>query len=295
MGRQGCSRRLASRARPPIGRSRRPRDGAGRLRGRPRRRGRRQRRPGPVHAGADRHGHEPDDRRRDDLPQRYDHPGRHGDERRPALRWSSCGGRVQCATLTVPLDYSDPSKGTIDLYVKRRPAADQSNRIGTLLVNPGGPGIAGHVPRRPGGAGLRRDPARPVRHRQLGPERHRPVGTPSTASTTSIPTSPSIPSPTTPPRSKRSSTPPSSSTRRASSAAAGCCRTCRRRTPPATWTPSAPPWVRTRSPTSASPTAASSAPPTPRCSPPTCGRWWWTAPRISTPATRTAPSRTSSG
>jgi pimeloyl-ACP methyl ester carboxylesterase len=42
----------------------------------------------------------------------------------------------------VPLDYSDPSKGTIDLYVKRRPAADRNNRVGTLLVNPGGPGIA---------------------------------------------------------------------------------------------------------------------------------------------------------
>jgi pimeloyl-ACP methyl ester carboxylesterase len=59
------------------------------------------------------------------------------------LTWSSCGKQVECATLPVPLDHADPSKGTIDLFVKRRPAGDPSQRIGTLFVNPGGPGLPG--------------------------------------------------------------------------------------------------------------------------------------------------------
>ncbi|HKA03079.1 MAG TPA: alpha/beta hydrolase [Acidimicrobiales bacterium] len=59
-----------------------------------------------------------------------------------SLNWQSCG-RFQCATLTVPLDYTDSSKGTIDLYLKRRPASDKANRVGSLLVNPGGPGVPG--------------------------------------------------------------------------------------------------------------------------------------------------------
>ena len=58
------------------------------------------------------------------------------------LAWSACG-KFQCATLTVPLDYTDPSKGTIDLALKRRPASQPDQRIGSLLVNPGGPGVPG--------------------------------------------------------------------------------------------------------------------------------------------------------
>ena len=57
------------------------------------------------------------------------------------LVWQPCG-RLQCATLTVPLDYADASKGTIDLNMKRRPASG-NDRVGSLLVNPGGPGVAG--------------------------------------------------------------------------------------------------------------------------------------------------------
>jgi pimeloyl-ACP methyl ester carboxylesterase len=58
------------------------------------------------------------------------------------LSWQTCG-RLQCATLAVPLDYSDASKGTINLTLKRRPAGDKSKRVGSLLVNPGGPGVPG--------------------------------------------------------------------------------------------------------------------------------------------------------
>ena len=62
-----------------------------------------------------------------------------------ALGWQTCGQKLQCATLTVPLDHADATKGTIDLFVKRRPAGSRSRRIGTLLTNPGGPGVPGTV------------------------------------------------------------------------------------------------------------------------------------------------------
>ena len=51
-------------------------------------------------------------------------------------------GTVQVGHLEVPLNYDDPSLGTIDLYVTRH-LADPAQRIGSLLVNPGGPGFGG--------------------------------------------------------------------------------------------------------------------------------------------------------
>jgi pimeloyl-ACP methyl ester carboxylesterase len=56
--------------------------------------------------------------------------------------WDDCARRLQCSHLQVPLDYNDPSKGSISLNVERRPA-DSGSPIGSLLVNPGGPGVAG--------------------------------------------------------------------------------------------------------------------------------------------------------
>ena len=63
------------------------------------------------------------------------------------LAWKPCsaasGGDAECATLTVPLDEFHPDSRTIGLGLLRVPAADPSRRIGSLLVNPGGPGAAG--------------------------------------------------------------------------------------------------------------------------------------------------------
>jgi pimeloyl-ACP methyl ester carboxylesterase len=64
-------------------------------------------------------------------------------DRVPEIDWRSCRSGLDCATYAVPLDYSDPSKGSINLYVKRRPAGKPSERIGSLFVNPGGPGVPG--------------------------------------------------------------------------------------------------------------------------------------------------------
>lgn len=58
------------------------------------------------------------------------------------LSWASCSGG-QCATLTVPVDYARPDAATIDLALLRVPAGSQSARIGSLVVNPGGPGGSG--------------------------------------------------------------------------------------------------------------------------------------------------------
>ena len=65
-----------------------------------------------------------------------------GDGRSP-LRWRKCD-RGECAVLTVPLDYETPDDGrTIDVALFRVRASNPDERIGSLLVNPGGPGASG--------------------------------------------------------------------------------------------------------------------------------------------------------
>lgn len=59
------------------------------------------------------------------------------------LDWASCDDGNECATLTVPIDYADPTGETVDLNLERAPATDQANKVGSLVVNPGGPGAPG--------------------------------------------------------------------------------------------------------------------------------------------------------
>jgi pimeloyl-ACP methyl ester carboxylesterase len=56
------------------------------------------------------------------------------------IEWDDCGA-VECADLEVPLDYADPGGERIEIYVVRTPAA--GDLIGSLFVNPGGPGAGG--------------------------------------------------------------------------------------------------------------------------------------------------------
>lgn len=58
------------------------------------------------------------------------------------LAWSECG-QNQCARLTVPIDYAHPDRGTIRLSVLKVRSTDPGKRIGSLVVNPGGPGGSG--------------------------------------------------------------------------------------------------------------------------------------------------------
>ncbi|MEV7020983.1 alpha/beta hydrolase [Kitasatospora sp. NPDC093558] len=50
---------------------------------------------------------------------------------------------MQCGTLHVPLDYANPAKDALDLALVKYPATKPDQRIGSLLVNPGGPGASG--------------------------------------------------------------------------------------------------------------------------------------------------------
>jgi pimeloyl-ACP methyl ester carboxylesterase len=59
------------------------------------------------------------------------------------LTWQSCRGEFECATLTVPIDYQDPGGETIELALLKDAADDPAHRVGSLIVNPGGPGVPG--------------------------------------------------------------------------------------------------------------------------------------------------------
>lgn len=76
-----------------------------------------------------------------------------------ALTWEDCKAyaradtdrsamntkNAQCTRLMVPLDYTKPDGDTITLGVLRRPATKPDRRIGSLVINPGGPGAGGMV------------------------------------------------------------------------------------------------------------------------------------------------------
>jgi pimeloyl-ACP methyl ester carboxylesterase len=51
--------------------------------------------------------------------------------------------RTSCATVNVPLDYDDVSKGSVSIGVLRVTAAKPASRLGAIWFNPGGPGGSG--------------------------------------------------------------------------------------------------------------------------------------------------------
>ncbi|PSK90931.1 alpha/beta hydrolase family protein [Murinocardiopsis flavida] len=55
--------------------------------------------------------------------------------------WRDCGSGFQCAGVTVPRDYDRPRGATLTIAAKRLPAA--GDPLGSLVVNPGGPGGSG--------------------------------------------------------------------------------------------------------------------------------------------------------
>jgi Predicted hydrolases or acyltransferases (alpha/beta hydrolase superfamily) len=58
------------------------------------------------------------------------------------LVWTDCAKGMQCTTAKAPLDWTKPSAGSIRLALIRQPA--KGTKIGSLLVNPGGPGASGY-------------------------------------------------------------------------------------------------------------------------------------------------------
>jgi pimeloyl-ACP methyl ester carboxylesterase len=62
--------------------------------------------------------------------------------------WAPCdtgglGAQLECATITVPLDYRHPDGDRLSLAISRHRATDPAHRRGVLLLNPGGPGGSG--------------------------------------------------------------------------------------------------------------------------------------------------------
>jgi len=66
-----------------------------------------------------------------------------------SISWTTCPDStdvaVQCGSLKVPYDYSKPSVGQFTLHLERHLATNKAKRIGSMLVNPGGPGFGGSV------------------------------------------------------------------------------------------------------------------------------------------------------
>jgi pimeloyl-ACP methyl ester carboxylesterase len=62
------------------------------------------------------------------------------------IAWGECdppGPDLQCARIRVPLDWDRPNGRTISLALIRHLASKPEERIGTMFINPGGPGDTG--------------------------------------------------------------------------------------------------------------------------------------------------------
>ncbi|MFC5828197.1 alpha/beta fold hydrolase [Nonomuraea insulae] len=53
--------------------------------------------------------------------------------------------RLECGTVSVPLNHRDPGGREIDIAVTRLAATDEANRLGSVAVLPGGPGNSGYL------------------------------------------------------------------------------------------------------------------------------------------------------
>ncbi|WP_432974387.1 alpha/beta fold hydrolase [Dactylosporangium sp. CA-233914] len=80
-------------------------------------------------------------------------PGQRPTFERQSIAWHACAtgpddetgaalaaAGAQCGEIRAPLDYRDPGGRTITVALARRVATDTAHRLGTLIVNTGGPG-----------------------------------------------------------------------------------------------------------------------------------------------------------
>jgi pimeloyl-ACP methyl ester carboxylesterase len=65
------------------------------------------------------------------------------DERIPQYR--ALLNRLECGTVSVPLDYRQPRGRQITVAITRLGAVDQAHRLGSIALNPGGPGGSGYL------------------------------------------------------------------------------------------------------------------------------------------------------
>lgn len=58
------------------------------------------------------------------------------------LHWTDCDDDTKCAEVLAPLDYADPAAKAVTLSLQMKPASKKPY-LGTLFINPGGPGASG--------------------------------------------------------------------------------------------------------------------------------------------------------
>ena len=63
----------------------------------------------------------------------------------PKLDWYSCYGGLDCTTVKLPLDYDEPKGAQVELAVIKSKARKPGRKIGSLFLNPGGPGGSGAI------------------------------------------------------------------------------------------------------------------------------------------------------
>ncbi len=61
------------------------------------------------------------------------------------VAWSPCSDdpKQQCGSMEVPVDYAKPAGERFTLALRKVPALDAGQRVGSLVINPGGPGGSG--------------------------------------------------------------------------------------------------------------------------------------------------------
>ena len=59
------------------------------------------------------------------------------------IKWRTCYDSLLCADVLVPIDYTNIKLGTFRISMLKYEASNKEDRIGSLIVNPGGPGASG--------------------------------------------------------------------------------------------------------------------------------------------------------
>ena len=79
------------------------------------------------------------------TPTSTDHPGELAAFYTQAVDWEPCEGSPahECTRIEVPVDYAEPDGDTFEVALRKVPALDPSKKLGTLFLNPGGPGASG--------------------------------------------------------------------------------------------------------------------------------------------------------
>ncbi|CAB4815837.1 unannotated protein [freshwater metagenome] len=59
------------------------------------------------------------------------------------IKWRNCFDNLLCTDVLVPIDYTNIKLGTFKIAVLKHEASNKEDRIGSMFVNPGGPGASG--------------------------------------------------------------------------------------------------------------------------------------------------------